>query len=437
MPNRMRLALLAAMLGFTAGPLHAWDVRDTGQPATDAEFTVTEGTWMSVDVSPDGRTLVFDLLGDIYSLPATGGDAKLIHGGAPMQRGPRFSPDGNQLLYISDESGGDNAWVSTVDGMNARQVTHETVNAITGPTWSPTGDAIVAARLFSSDEKLHAAELRLFDMKSGGSGRPLVDAPANGENVHEPQLSRDGRYLYYTEKLTAPSKAVVFIDANHIHYAIMRRDLRTGETEELIKGFGSATTPQLSPDGRSLAFIRRVKTKTVLFLYDFASGEQRPIFDDLDRDAQADYTWQGIYYPQYGWFNDSRHVAIWGKGKLLKVDMQTATATQIPFRVQAKHRITTPPRFTHDLAPKTFPVKAIRQLAYSPNSEAVVFNALGRLWRKATPSATPVRLTRSSALEFEPAFSPDGRRIAYVEWTDEAGGVLKVASADGSGSKTL
>lgn len=436
MMNRMHRAFAASLLVFATTPLHAWDVRDTGQPFTDAEFTVTEGTWMSVDVSPDGATLVFDLLGDIYSLPATGGDAKLIHGGAPMQRGPRFSPNGKQLLYISDESGGDNAWVSNVDGSGARRITQETVNSIAGISWAPAGDAIAAARLFSSDEALHAAELRLFDL-TGGSGRPLVDAPANGENVHEPQLSRDGRYLYYTEKLTAPSKAVVFIDANHIHYAIMRRDLRTGETEEFIKGFGSATTPQLSPDGRSLAFIRRVKAKTVLFLYDFASGEQRPIFDGLDRDAQADYTWQGIYYPQYGWFNDSRHVAIWGKGKLLKVDMQSATATQIPFRVQARHRITTPPRFTHDLAPKRFTVKAIRQLAYSPTSEAVVFNALGRLWRKATPSATPVRLTRSSALEFEPAFSPDGRRVAYVEWTDEAGGVLKIAAADGSGSKAL
>jgi Tol biopolymer transport system component len=423
-------------LAAATGAAAPWDVGDTGQPFVDADFTVTEGTWMSVDVSPDGQTLAFDLLGDIYTIAASGGDAKLVHGGAAMQRDPRFSPDGRKLLYISDASGGDNAWMSNADGSEERQITSETVNSITGPTWGPNGEFIAAARLFSSDDKLHAAELRLFDL-AGGSGRLLVAAPANGENVHEPQFSRDGRYLYYTEKVSPPSRAVVYIDANHIHYAIMRRDLNTGETEELIKGFGSATTPELSPDGKRIAFIRRVKEKTVLFLYDIASGEQRPVFAGLDRDAQADFTWQGIYYPQYDWFNDSRHVAIWGQGKLWNVDMDGGSAVEIPFRVHAKHRITTPPRFTYELAPKTFTVRAIRQLAYSPDGGTVVFNALGRLWRKSAPAAKPVRLTKSTSLEFEPSFSSDGRKIAYVEWSDERGGALKLISADGSSSKTL
>ncbi|MEP7244833.1 MAG: amidohydrolase, partial [Gammaproteobacteria bacterium] len=414
----------------------SWNVENTGQPYKDAEFTVTEGTWMSLDVSPDGKSIAFDLLGDIYSIPATGGEATPVHIGAAMQRDPRFSPDGKKLLYISDASGGDNAWTSNIDGSNPKQITSETVNSITGPTWSPKGDYIAAARLFASDDKLHAAELRLFEL-TGGSGRQLVPMPANGENVHEPQFSRDGRYLYYTEKVTPPSQSVVYIDANHIHYAIMRRDLRTGETEELIKGFGSATTPELSPDGKRLAFIRRVKEKTVLFLYDLATGEQRPIFDGLDRDAQADFTWQGIYYPQYDWFNDSRHVAIWGKGKLWNVDMETAAVTEIPFRVHASHRMTTPPRFTHDLAPKTFTARAIRQLGYAPDGNTVVFNALGRLWRKSLPDAKPARLTKSTSLEFEPAFAPDGKQIAYVEWSDEAGGVLKLATASGSPVRTL
>ena len=266
------------------------------------------------------------------------------------------------------------------------------MNSLTGPTWEPNGAFIAAARLFSTDDRLHASELRLFDL-AGGSGRVLVPAPANGENVHEPQFSRDGRYLYYTEKVSPPTRSVVYIDANHINYAIMRRDLRSGTTEELIKGFGSATTPELASDGRHLAFIRRVQAKTVLFLYDLQTGEQRPIYDGLDRDSQADFIWQGIYYPQYGWFNDSRHVAIWAKGKLWKIDMITAAVAEIPFRVKARHRITLPPRFSHDLAPRTFKVRAIRQLAYSPDG-TVVFNALGRLWRKSLPAGQPVRPAR-------------------------------------------
>jgi len=420
----------------TAHADSGWDVENTGQPYIDADFTVTEGTWMSVDVSPDGRALVFDLLGDIYMLPASGGEAKLIHGGAAMQRDPRFSPDGKMLLYVSDASGGDNAWVSNVDGSSPRQITSETVNSITGPTWGPDGTYIAAARLFSSDDKLHSAELRLFEL-AGGTGRLLVPVPASGENVHEPQFSRDGKYLYYTEKVSPRTDSVVYIDANHINYAIMRRDLRTGWTEELIKGFGSATTPELAPDGNRLAFIRRVKAKTVLFVYDIATGEQRPIFDGLDRDDQADYIGQGMYYPQFGWFNDSRHVAIWAKGRLWKIDMESGETAEIPFRVHAHHRITKPPRFTHELAPKTFTVRAIRHLAFSPGGETVVFNALGRLWRKMLPADKPVRLTHSSAFEFEPAFSPNGKLIAYVEWQDETGGVLKLTDRNGSPVRTL
>jgi Tol biopolymer transport system component len=426
-------SMLASMAAGAAG---TWNVEDTGQPYVDAAFTVTEGTWMSLDVSPDGTTIAFDLLGDIYTIPATGGDAKVVLSGAAMQRDPRFSPDGTKLLFISDASGGDNAWMSNVDGSNARPITSETVNSIAGLTWGPRGEFVVAAREFGGDDKLHAAELRLFEL-SGGSGRLLVPVPTTGENVHEPQFSRDGRYLYYTEKVTPPTESHVYIDANHMNYAIKRRDMQTGDTEELIKGFGGATTPELAPDGKHLAFVRRVKAKTVLFAYDFATGEQRPVFDGLDRDAQADFIWQGIYYPQFGWFPDSRHVAIWAKGKLWKIDMESGAANEIPFRVNAKHRITTPPRFTHDLAPQTFPVRAIRQLAYSPDGRTVVFNALGRLWRKSLPDSKPVRLTKSTWMEFEPAFSPDGRSIAYVEWNDETGGQLKLASSDGKPLKTL
>lgn len=426
----------AALLAPVTLASPQWNVEKTGQPSVTADFTVTEGTWMSVNVSPDGATLAFDLLGDIYTIPATGGGARLVHGGPAMQRDPKFSPDGRRLLFISDASGGDNLWVSNVDGTAARQITAETVNALTGPSWGATGAFAAAARLFESDDKLHASEIRLYDF-GGGAGRVIVPAPANGENVHEAQFSRDGRYLYYTEKLTPPSAAVVFIDATSINYAVKRRDLETGETEELISGWGSATTPQLSPDDRRVAFIRRVRSKTVLFIYDVATREERAVFDGLDRDAQADFIWQGSYYPQFDWFPDNRHVAIWGKGKLWRVDMDGGSASEVPFRVRAVHRITKAPRFAHDPAPKTFTVRAIRQLAYSPAGGTVVFNALGRLWRKTLPGADPVRLTDSTALEFEPAFSPDGKRIAYVEWQDERGGRLVVAAADGTERRTL
>jgi Tol biopolymer transport system component len=426
------------LLSLLAAPTFAqsnWNVENTGQPSYDAEFQVSEGTWMSVAVSPDGRTLAFDLLGDIYAMPAAGGESKLLHGGAAMQRNPRFSPDGRQLLYISDGGGSDNFWISNADGSSPRQVTNETVRLLSTPAWNGDGTLIAGALQFATEDKHHAAELRIYDLRGGG-GRVLVPAPVNDEPVNEPQFSRDGRYVYYTEKRTSPSKSRTYVDANHSNLAVMRRDLASGEAQQLIRGFGSAIAPQLSPNDQRIAFVRRVREKTVLFVYDIATGKELPVFEGLDRDEQADYSWIDGYYPQYGWFPDNRHVAIWGKGKLWNVDMDTGAAKEIPFNVRSRHKITVPPRFSHDLAPKSITVRAIRQLAYSPDDRVVVFNALGRLWRK-QDDAKPARLTRASTFEFEPAFSHDGRKVAYVEWNDESGSRLMMVGSQGGAPKAI
>ena len=86
-------------------------------------FLTEEGTWMALDVSPDGETINFELLGDIYSLPIQGGTAKPLINGNAFQSQPRFSPDGKNIVFISDESGADNVWISDLDGKNARQIT--------------------------------------------------------------------------------------------------------------------------------------------------------------------------------------------------------------------------------------------------------------------------------------------------------------------------
>src|ERR1700741_5000654 len=79
-------------------------------------FTTGEGTWMSIDVSPDGKLIVFDLLGDLYVIPSTGGDAKRLASGPAWDCQPRFSPNGKQIAFISDRNGCDKFWVSNVDG---------------------------------------------------------------------------------------------------------------------------------------------------------------------------------------------------------------------------------------------------------------------------------------------------------------------------------
>ena len=405
------------------------------QPAyRDISITVTEGTWMSLDVSPDGSTIAFDLLNDIYLLPAAGGTATAIHSGPATQRSPQFSPDGKSLVYLSDETGADNIWVSALDGSNARQISKEALAMITGPAWAHDGRSIVATKTNPSVFEMKMSELRRFSLE-GKPEEVLVQPPASGKDVQEPRLSPDGRYLYYTER--KGGEHYVYLNTGLSNFVIRRLDLQTGESRDLIAGFGSATTPQVSPDGKSVAFIRRVGAKTVLFRYDVATDTQHPIYQELDRDLQADYIPQEHYFPAFDWFADSRHIAIWGKGQLLNIDVQSGRATPIPFQATASHRIHKALRPRLDVAPGQVDVRIFRQLTVSPGGE-LVFRALGKLWRQdLAGQREPRRLTKSMQSENDPAWSHDGRELAYVEWDDEKGSSLKVRAANGGKEKVV
>ncbi|MCG8503502.1 MAG: amidohydrolase family protein [Sphingomonadales bacterium] len=403
-------------------------------PFVETTFTLQEGSWMNVDVSPDGATIVFDLLNDIYTLPATGGVATLIHGGPAGQRSPRFSADGRRIAFISDASGADNVWSSDIDGANARQISRETVHEIMGPAWAPDGRKVAAAKSYAAYADIYTSEIHEYDL-AGGDSRQLVATPPNRRDVQEARYAPGGAFLYYTERLVDP---IVYQDANHINFAIKRRHLESGRVETVVSGFGSATTPQISRDGRRLAFVRRVAEKTVLFVLDLETGEQIPALAGLDRDLHADFFMQEHYYPAFGWFPDNRHVAIWRGGKIVRVDTADGGVEDIPFRATATHRIMEAVRFKQELAPETFPVRIIRHLAADPSGQVFLFRALGQLWRQEGAAGAPSRLTGSERLEHEPAWSADGRSIAYVIWDDEAGSALVVRPTDGDGeTRTL
>ncbi|MEU7856161.1 amidohydrolase family protein [Nonomuraea sp. NPDC049141] len=408
----------------------SWDVTATGQPTREVSFTTTEGTWMSVSVSPDGETIVFDLLGDLYSIPSAGGTATLLQGGPAMHRMPSVSPDGTEILYLSDADGFDNVWSCALDGSNPRQLTWETDAILTDPIWGPGGRGVIAPTIFRAHRKLFSSQIRLFEAPGQGgarSGRLLVDVPSSGRDVLEPALSPDGAWLYYSERLVNPK---IYVDANHANFAIRRRRLEDGHTDTVVGGFGGAIRAALSPDGRRLAFIRRVMDKTVLFCLDLTDGRQRPVFDGLDRDNQAVWEIQGNYYPRFSWFPDSRHVAIWAGGGLRRIDVGSGESTAIPFTAECHHTLVEPVRVRHDLAPDKVVARAVRHLAVAPGGQEVAFTALGRLWHTTRGKDTVTPVGDHAPHATEPAFSRDGRLLAYVEWDDERGSTLRRCPRD-------
>jgi len=429
------LMLLASMTSFSQEKKDdsKWDVTNPKGDFNfkEHQFSTDEGTWMNLDVSPDGKTIVFDLMGDIYSMPITGGKATALRTGIPFEVQPHFSPNGKKIAFTSDAGGGDNIWVMNADGSDAKQVTKEKFRLLNNSYWMPDGNYLVARKHFTSGRSLGAGEIWQYHI-TGGSGIQLTKRKNDQQDVNEPCISPDGKYLYYSEDVYPGGFFQYNKDPNKQIYAIKRYDFETGKTITVTGGPGGAARPQISHDGKTLAFIKRVRTKTVLYLHDLETGEEWPIFDDLNKDQQEAWAIFGIY-PNFSWMPDDKEIVFWNKGKIYKIDVSTLAVSNIPFTVDAKIQIAETLHNYSPVAPDQFTAKVIRHAVTSPDQKTLVFNALGHIWTKKLPNGKPKRLTNGSDFEFEPTFSPDGKTIAFVTWNDEnLGAIYKIPASGGT-----
>lgn len=408
-----------------------WDVSKPGESFNykTQNFTTTEGTWMNLDVSPDGKTIVFDMLGDIYSIPISGGKAKVLRSGIPFEIQPRFSPDGKYISFTSDAGGGDNIWVMKADGTDVKQVTKEDFRLVNNATWMPNGNYIVAKKHFTSERSLGAGEMWQYHI-SGGSGVQLTKRKNDQQDVNEPVISPDGKYMYYSEDVYPGGFFQYNKDPNSQIFVINRYDFETGKIDRLTGGPGGAARSQVSRDGKLLAFVKRIREKTVLYIQDLETGEEWPVYDKLDKDQQTAWTLFGVY-PNFSWMPSNDAIVFWAGGHIQKIDIKTLAITPIPFTVDVAIDVADRVHFNTPISDNDFTVKMIRDAVTSPDGKSLIFRALGYLWIKSLPDGTPRRLTKGTDFEAEPTFTPDGKEVVYVTWNDTNLGAIYRMSLDG------
>jgi imidazolonepropionase-like amidohydrolase/Tol biopolymer transport system component len=448
--NGYALSLLSIMLISSSGFVFAgdnmkeqeeakWDVSNPVAETKEIALDVTSGTWMSVDVSSDGQTVVFDLLGDIYTLSINGGEATNIASGMAWDIQPRFSPDGSKIAFTSDRDGGENIWVMDKDGSNAKQISAEKFRLLNSPDWGPDGNYIIARKHFTTGRSLGTGEVWMYHI-DGGKGVAVVERPSktHQKDLGEPVYSPDGEYIYYSLDSTTGGQFIYAQDSNSKIYEIRRIELSTGETENIINGVGGSVRPTPSPDGKSVAFIRRIRTKSALYVKDLESGSEEMIYANMDQDNQETWAVQGTY-PGIDWTPDGGSIVFWAGGKINKIDVASKTISDIAFHVNDIRTINLSPRPKVEVAPDTFKTKMVRWPIASPDGSKVVFESLGKLYIKNTISGDAKRLTRDNGDQFEmyPSFSADGRTVVFATWHDQELGSLRSVRSNGGRSKTL
>jgi imidazolonepropionase-like amidohydrolase/Tol biopolymer transport system component len=433
----MKRALIVTLIILLGSQLFAqqnpkWNVEKPTGPSKSLSFQTNEGTWMNLDLSPDGQVIVFDLLGDIYRMPVTGGKATLLAGGMASEVQPRFSPNGKYISYTSDKEGGDNIWIMNTDGSGKRAITKESFRLLNNAVWTPDNEYLIARKHFTSGRSLGAGEMWMYHIAGGAEGVQLTKRKNDQQDAGEPEISPDGKYVYFSEDVSPGPLFQYNKDPNGEIYNIKRLNLENGSIETVAGGSGGAMRPQISPDGRYLAFVRRVRLNTELFIQDLQTGEEWSVYDNLSHDQQEAWAIFGLY-PNFAWTPDSKEIIFYAQGKIRKLEVLTQYLSEIPFDVSVNQTITDALHFEQKVFNEEFFVKMIRQLSTSPDGKKVAFNAAGYIYLKDLPNGKPTRISGSNEFEFEPEFSPDGQSLIYVSWSDEnRGSIMKYSIPDSS-----
>jgi Tol biopolymer transport system component len=394
--------------------------------ARNVTFDAAEGTWISLDVSPDGRTIVFELLGDLYTMPIGGGTATRITSGPAFDSQPRWSPDGKRIVFLSDRSGAENVWLCDPDGSHTKALTKGMNNLYASPEWTPDGNYIVVSR--TSGVLGSVYELWLIH-KDGGSGAAMLRVQV-GPNMPPPMntlgaaFGKDPRYIW-----VARHRGGFGYNLQYPLWQLAIYDRQNGRLFTQTDMYGSAMRPVLSSDGKWLVYATRYDAETGLRLRDLASGDEKWLVYPVTRDDQESRFTRDLY-PGYAFTPDNQAIVVSYGGKIHRVAVPSGQVTDVPFTAKVDQQLGPMVHLPIRVDTGQVLVRQIRNASPSPDGRRLAFSALDRLYVMDLPSGTPRRITNDTVKEQVPAWSPDGQSLAYVTWTDQ-GGTLNKIRADG------
>ncbi len=411
--------ILVAILSPLAGAVQsvsaqqpAWSVETPTGPERPITFEATQGTWMSLAISPDGRYLAFDLLGHIYEMPIDGGAARQLTGGRSWNLMPRYSPDGQIIAFSSDRTGSHGIWLMDRQGGNLRSLYTPGDNTYRA-VWAPDGQSLLTA---------NSSGLATIDLR--GNRTSLIRGPGT---INAGAFEPDGAGILF-ERLARP----VYPFGFNPYFTpaggstIEQLDLPSGQTATLIQRPGGAFAPTLSPDGTLLAYLNRHIDTTRIILRNLFTHRERVLPGAVDPDRQSSRSGYGPY-PAMAWHPDGRRLFLNTGGQIVSVDVTTGTRTTIPFRATIDRQASSTIRFASKEPDRTAKTRTHRWGTRTP--QGILFEALGDLWLQDAKGVAR-NLTSSPAHETSPTVDPRTGALYYASWSDDSlGAVYRIAKS--------
>jgi len=365
-----------------------------GVSAHTVEFETTQVTAPDITLAHDGQTLAFSMLGHLFRLPAAGGIAEQLTFGPYYDNQPAFSPDGSQIAFTSDRDGSDgNIFVLYVSGGQLLQLTHEEHAGL--PTWAADGKSIMYLRYNVSTRRRPPAVVCRISAQGGTPETLTAPAKVIGSTFFLP----DGRLAWSVTEQDNTS-------SNYITRIEVMDSKGTASTLRTISGFVDRVLPNPGGDG---LYCHRIT----------GIGQWIPVSEDiifvpLPAGPEKDL----LPVSSIGRFAlsaDGKSLYIGDLGRIWKVQLPSGAQEALPLNAHVKLDVKEVTTALESRPNETTSVRAILSPRLSPDGRTLAFGAAGVLWSQPLDGGNAQRISPSEALQWEPAFSPDGRQLAFVQ----------------------